>query len=342
MITFRARSRVTGSARSTCATARAAERTLTFFVSRLEYSRFVVASIVPDQSVETCVRTLAAHYAAMGGIPLLAAFDRPRPIGMRADDDGQVTEWDPALRVRGAPARPRRRGARAPWRGARSRDQSRQLAEAGLLQDRTFADEADAAEKLDEWLRDYNARPQDEVGGKAPAMLLAEERQRLRPLKLQPRDLALRVPVLVGPRAAVVYEGQSYAMPPEAVGLIGVLHLYPDRVDDRGGPLRATHPRRRPSPSYVPPKWMPRSRRRTIAPAPAVPAAPARSRSRRRSPPAARKTLSLSLSRKREREPDQVFLPLPLAGEGRMKASRSRATTRPRPCRPCRGRCRSR
>ena len=70
------------------------ERTLTFFVSRLEYSRFVVASIVPDQSVETCVRTLAAHHAVMGGVPLLAAFDRPRPIGVRADDDGQVTEWD--------------------------------------------------------------------------------------------------------------------------------------------------------------------------------------------------------------------------------------------------------
>ena len=70
------------------------KRTLTFFVSRLEYSRFVVASIVPDQSVETCVRTLAAHHAVMGGVPLLAAFDRPRPIGVRADDDGQVTEWD--------------------------------------------------------------------------------------------------------------------------------------------------------------------------------------------------------------------------------------------------------
>ena len=73
------------------------ERTLTFFVSRLEYSRFVVASLVPDQSVETCVRTLAAHHAVMGGVPLLAAFDRPRPIGVRADGEGQVTEWDPAF-----------------------------------------------------------------------------------------------------------------------------------------------------------------------------------------------------------------------------------------------------
>ena len=55
------------------------ERTLSFFVSRLEYSRYVVASLVPDQSVETCVRMLAAHHAVMGGVPLLAAFDRAAP-----------------------------------------------------------------------------------------------------------------------------------------------------------------------------------------------------------------------------------------------------------------------
>ena len=109
-------------------------------------------------------------------------------------------------------------------------------------------------EKLGEWLRDYNARPQNEVAGKAPAILLAEERQRLRPLKLQPRELALRVPVLVGPRASVVYEGQSYAMPPEAVGLIGVLRLFPDRVEIAAGRYETTHPRRRPAASYVPPE----------------------------------------------------------------------------------------
>jgi hypothetical protein len=69
----------------------------------------------------------------------------------------------------------------------------------------------------------------------------------LRPLKVALRDLALRFPVLVGPRACVVYEGQSYAMPPEAVGLIGVLQLFPDRVHIVAGRYEATHPRRGPS-----------------------------------------------------------------------------------------------
>src|SRR5262249_35642461 len=51
------------------------------------------------------------------------------------------------------------------------------------------------------------------------------------------------------------YEGQSYAMPPEAVGLIGVLRLFPDRVEIAAGRYETTHPRRRPSPgssSYAP------------------------------------------------------------------------------------------
>ena len=188
------------------------------------------------------MRTLAAHHAVMGGVPLLAAFDRPRPIGVRADDDGQVTEWDQSFAYAalelgvGVEVRARRGGARPG-------DQPRQLAQARLLQDGELRRRgADAAEKLGEWLREYNAEPQNEVAGKAPAILLAEERQRLRPLKLQPRDLALRVPVLVGPRASVVYEGQSYAMPPEAVGLIRRVAPLRRSRRDSGRPLRDDAP----------------------------------------------------------------------------------------------------
>ena len=68
------------------------------------------------------MRTLAAHHAAMGGVPLLAAFDRPRPIGVRADDDGQVTEWDQAFAYAalelgvGVEVRARRGAERGPGR----------------------------------------------------------------------------------------------------------------------------------------------------------------------------------------------------------------------------------
>ncbi len=74
-------------------------------------------------------------------------------------------------------------------------------------------------------------------------MLLAEERQRLRPLKVEPNELALRFPVLVGPRGAVVHDGQAYAMPPESVGLAGALYLYPDRVTIVVGRYQTAHAR---------------------------------------------------------------------------------------------------
>jgi hypothetical protein len=43
-------------------------------------------------------------------------------------------------------------------------------------------------------------------------------------------------------------------MPPEAVGLIGVLRLYPDRVEIAAGRYETTHPRRRPAATYTPPE----------------------------------------------------------------------------------------
>ena len=64
------------------------------FASRLKYSRWVEVTIVPDESAETLARTLVAHFAAIGGIPLLAVFDRPKTIALHWTKDGQVTEWN--------------------------------------------------------------------------------------------------------------------------------------------------------------------------------------------------------------------------------------------------------
>jgi hypothetical protein len=218
-------------------------QSMTVFVSRLEYSRFAAASIVPDQSLETCVRTLVAHYRLLGGVPLLAAFDRARPIGMGSDKEGRVSEWEPAFAYAalqlglGVEVRARRGADRGPGTNLGN------WLKLSFFKDATFADEADAGRQLAIWLRAYNDAPQLEADGKTPAILLAEERQRLRPLKLEAKDLALRFPVLVGPRGVVVHEGQSYTMPPDSVGLAGALYLYPDRVSITVGRYEATHPR---------------------------------------------------------------------------------------------------
>ena len=222
------------------------EHTLTFFVSRLEYSRWTIASFVPDQSVETCVRTLIAHYRVMGGVPLLAAFDRARPIGIGADRDGRVSEWDPAFAYAalqiglGIEVRARRGADRGPGTNLGN------WLKLAFFKGVSFTDEADAARQLADWLREQNNQPQAEASGKTSALLLTEERQRLRPLRVEPRDFALRFPVLVGPRALVVHDGQSYSMPPDSVGLVGALHLYPDRIAIVAGRYEAAHQRRQP------------------------------------------------------------------------------------------------
>jgi hypothetical protein len=76
-----------------------------------------------------------------------------------------------------------------------------------------------------------------------PSVRLAEEQPRLRPLKVAPADLALRVPVVVGPTAEVLHDTHSYSMAPEAIGIPGTLFLYRDRVRIAAGRFESVHTR---------------------------------------------------------------------------------------------------
>jgi hypothetical protein len=66
---------------------------------------------------------------------------------------------------------------------------------------------------------------------------------RLRSLKVAPADLALRVPIVVGPTAAVLHGGHPYSIAPEAIGIPGTLFLYRDRVRIVAGRFEAVHQR---------------------------------------------------------------------------------------------------
>jgi transposase len=68
-----------------------------FFASRLKYSRWTEVSLVPDETVESLVRAMVDHFEIMGGIPLLAVFDRPKTIAQSSSRDGQVTQWNPTF-----------------------------------------------------------------------------------------------------------------------------------------------------------------------------------------------------------------------------------------------------
>jgi len=131
-------------------------RSVSFVASRLEYSRFSTVTLVSDHSVETLVRSLVHHYDLIGGIPLLATFDRGKPIATRTDADGQVVEWDLSFAYAaiqlgiGVEVRARRGADRGVGTNLGN------WVKSGFFKDRSFAGEPDLERQLDEWVAQTN------------------------------------------------------------------------------------------------------------------------------------------------------------------------------------------
>jgi transposase len=215
-----------------------------FFASRLKYSRWVEVTIVPDEQTETLVRTLVDHFAAIGGIPLLAVFDRPKTVALKWTKDGQVTEWnalfagvalDLGLGIEVCwPSSPEQKGSIENLVG---------WVKGSFFKQRRFLDDADLLTQLAEWRTEVNTVRPCRATRVIPALRLDEERPRLRAVKIAPEHLALRVPVVVGPTAAVLHDTHPYSMPPDAIGIPGTLFLYRDRVRIVAGRFEAVHQR---------------------------------------------------------------------------------------------------
>lgn len=215
-----------------------------FFASRLKYSRWVDVTLVVDERVETLVRALVEDLAGFGGIPLVAVFDRPKTIALRWRRDGVVTEWNPTFA--GAvldlgigvevcwPYRPQENGSVENLVG---------WVKNSFFKQRRFLDREDLQRQLGEWLTEANTIRPSRATGVPPAARIAEDRARLRPLKVVPSELALRLPVSVSPTGVVVHEGHPYSMPPDAIGLPGTLYPYRDRVRIIAGRFSAEHAR---------------------------------------------------------------------------------------------------
>jgi transposase len=221
------------------------EERIHFFASRLKYSRWAEVSLVADERVESLVRALVDHLAAFGGIPLVAVFDRPKTIALQWGRDGVVTEWnatfagvalDLGLGVEVCwPYRPQEKGAVENLVG---------WVKGSFFKQRRFVDREDLARQLREWLLEANTVRASRATGVPPQARIGEERARLRPLKVAPADLALRLPVSIGPTGVVWHDGHPYSMPPDAIGLPGTLYLYRDRVRIIAGRFGAEHERK--------------------------------------------------------------------------------------------------
>jgi len=215
-----------------------------FFASRLKWSRWVEVTLVPNEVAETLIRTLADHFVAFGGVPLCAVFDRPKTVALKWKKNGEVTEWNPIFAYAALemgftaevcwPHAPRQKGSVENLVG---------WVKGSFFKQRRFRDRPDLIDQLVQWLQEVNTERPCRATGVIPAVRRQEERPRLRALRVLPQDLALRIPVSVGPTAEVLYDGHAYSMPPEAAGFPATLYLYRDRVRIVAGRFSATHDR---------------------------------------------------------------------------------------------------
>lgn len=215
-----------------------------FFASRLKWSRWVEVTLVPNEVAETLIRTLADHFVAFGGVPLCAVFDRPKTVALSWKKNGEVTEWNPIFAYAALelgftaevcwPHAPRQKGSVENLVG---------WVKGSFFKQRRFRDRPDLVDQLVQWLQEMNTERPCRATGIIPAVRRAEERPRLRALRVLPQDLALRIPVAVGPTAEVLYDGHAYSMSPEAAGFPATLYLYRDRIRIVAGRFSATHDR---------------------------------------------------------------------------------------------------
>ena len=222
-----------------------ASQQIHFFASRLKYSRFMGVSLVKDETVESLVRSLAEHLASWGGRPLLCVFDRPKTIALKWRRNGEVTEWNPVFAYATLemgvgvelcwPYRAQQKGSVENLVG---------FVKSSFFKVRRFHDEEDLRQQLRDWHREVNEERPCRATGIIPAVRRAEEAPRLRALKVQPEELALRIPVYVGPTGTVLHEGHAYSMPPEAISMPATLYLYAQRVRIVAGRYEAEHPRK--------------------------------------------------------------------------------------------------
>lgn len=201
-----------------------------FFASRLKWSRFAHVTVVPNEREEALVRGLLQAFEAFGGVPLVTVWDNPKTVVLTRK--GALIVWNPifgqvALDYRFAPElcwprRGQQKGAVENLVG---------WVKKSFFTCRRFHDRADLEQQLTDWLRTVNTERPSRATGVIPAVRLAEERARLRPLPIPARAYALKTAVVVSARARVSHAGREYSMPPATIGQAATLYLYDDHVE---------------------------------------------------------------------------------------------------------------
>ncbi len=112
-----------------------------------------------------------------------------------------------------------------------------------FFEQRRFVDADDLQMQLTEWLHEVNTTRPSRATGIIPAVRRAKEQPRLRPLRVTPAALALRIPSVVSAVAYVEHATHFYSMPSDAIGFPATLYLHQDAVRIVAGRFEAHHPR---------------------------------------------------------------------------------------------------
>ena len=223
-----------------------------FFASRLKWSRAVDVRLVPNEQEEALVRALLHSFEAFGGIPLVTVWDNPKTVVQARQ--GDLIVWNAVF---GQVALDYRFAPELCWpRAAQQKGAVEQLVgwvKRSFFACRRFHDRADLERQLTAWLLDVNTVRPSRATGVIPAVRLAEEQLRLRPLPIAPPAYALKIPVVVSAQGRVRHAGVEYSMPADTLGQTATLHLYEDRLEivTKAGTI-VPHPRRSRGASILP------------------------------------------------------------------------------------------
>ncbi|MEZ4226987.1 MAG: hypothetical protein R3B13_38960 [Polyangiaceae bacterium] len=214
-----------------------------FFASRLKYSAVREVTLVENERVETILRCLARDFVAFGGLPLMAVSDRPKTIvkkrkGREVEEFNQVFAQaivDIGVGVEmcalAAATRKVPSSARVGW--------VKSSVPSSIASSRMRG----SARPALAWHLEVNTQTPSRATGAIPEIRQLQEPARLRPVKVFPETLPLRIPVVVGPTAEVMFEGGApYSMPPKAAHAAGPCFCTSARWHHRRGTLRGAAP----------------------------------------------------------------------------------------------------
>jgi transposase len=212
-----------------------------FFVSRLMWSQMSAVTIVVDHTSETLCRCLVDDLAVFGGVPHMSIFDNDPAVCRRRKRRVYFAKAfrDVAAQLQIVaemcwPFSPEQKG---------SVENLVKWVKNSFFKVRRFHDLDDLKAQLAQWLDEVNTTRPSRATNVIPAERLREESCRLRPLAVQPAELALRIAVVVNPMGFVVHANCRYSMPAKAISVSGTLYLFRGRVRIIAGVHRAEHPR---------------------------------------------------------------------------------------------------